>query len=217
MQQLSVLDLISTYREESIRDQIPEVTSLIYLKQSINQTVDSFLASVELRSILSKSDHLSNKFNDMCKEILSQDSINLESTKEAIGSIYLKIYKLDEYKGSFQKMHQVIGTIVSVLKIIRNSYSSIAISLPNEIFKKFTGDDVKTKSGKDDIINSLFYNLEGFLTTLEDSYKKTLVNNLFRIDKITDVIMRQENSIRLLVKDKNISQDIEGRLDSLSD
>lgn len=212
--QLNVLDLISNYREESIRDQVSNITSLTYLKQNINHTVDSFLDSVELKKILSNVDHICNEFNMLCKSILAQDSISLESTKDAIESIYLKIYRLEEFKGSFHQWHQSITTILSVLKIIRNSYTSIAISLPNETFTKFSGSEVKTKSGKDDILNSMFYNLEGYLTTLEDTYKKHIVNNLFRIDKISDIIMRQENSIRLLYKDIAGSQSAEKRINA---
>jgi len=201
LKSINLLDLMSTYREEKIKESLGEVSSLHQAKLSINQTMDSFIKDFEVSELVAKIDSVYTTYENTCSNILKQEQINIEDSKAAIEAIYSSVYKLENLKGLFQDFYSTISTAVSVLKIIRNSYTSTLLSLDNKYYDDFSGSPVKTKSGKDDILNSLFFNLEGYQLLLDDSCKKKLLSCMYRLDGINAILLKQENSIKVLYRD----------------
>lgn len=201
LKSINLLDLMSTYREEKIKESLGEVSSLHQAKLSINKTMDAFIKDFEVSELVANIDSVYTTYENICSNILKQEQINIEDSKAAIEAIYSSVYKLENLKGLFQDFYSTISTAVSVLKIIRNSYTSTLLSLDNKYYDDFSGSPVKTKSGKDDILNSLFFNLEGYQLLLDDSCKKKLLSCMYRLDGINAILLKQENSIKVLYRD----------------
>jgi len=213
---IDVLEHIAKYREEPIKEEIGQINTLKQGKIWINKYLDNFIIDFKIKEMIQSFERISYKFSEDCREILNQDTLSIDDSRESVTGIYQKIYKLENYKVTFQDYYKQLSTAVSVTKIIGNSFKSVLLSLDNRLYDEFAGSPVKTKSGKDDILQSLFTDLDAYEELLGETYKKHVLSLAYRIDGLVNILLKQEGSVRLIYKDIANTQLMEKRMDKVS-
>lgn len=198
--EIDLLTIVSELREENVRTELGDIVSIKYLKDKLKEYTDSLFTSLNVKGILNNIDNVSYKFDEECKNILNQDKLTLDDTKLTMEELYRKIYKIEDYRIIIQSYYTTMSRIDSILKVISNSFKSILFTLDNSLFDLHVNSSIKTKSGKDDIITSIMYDLDASVIIIEN-YKHILWRHQERCGGLVNILLKQESSIRLLYKD----------------
>jgi len=211
--EISLLDLNSKYRFEELRTKFQDMDDLNIVLKTMEDEVKKFIDDIQFNEFLTYLKNGTSKFTDYMKELVSRDVIILEQEPEkAIKAIYAEeLNTLLKYKAFFNEQQTRIATIKSALNTVRNSYSKFVEYSPVEHLEKLAGKPLKSQAAIDRFTEHMFSYVENIENIL-DIEKDRLYKDLSLVDKLIDIALRKESSIRLFYKSIESSEAAEERL-----